>query len=239
MIGPDQIDAFEQNGYLAIPNLASAATVELLREAYDALLENAVNAATERKLGGRIRQIMFPSRCNAIFSNNTAVTKGRAIAAKLLRTQNPNALFDMLIYKEPGQLTETPWHQDFAYTEMPFSPAGSQIPTRSIVQFWLALDDVDVENGCMHFIPRQHKAPLLPHYVAGGAPDDPGRLLAIKTPEDHLDLSQAIACPLFSGGATVHEYGTPHFTPGNRSRDRLRRAFIFNFARTSSVHADC
>jgi ectoine hydroxylase-related dioxygenase (phytanoyl-CoA dioxygenase family) len=137
----------------------------------------------------------------------------------------------MLIYKEPGQLAETPWHQDFAYAGMPFTPAGANIPYDESVQFWLALDDVDEENGCMHFVPGGHLDPLHPHHVAGGAPTDPGRLLAMTDPEHELDLATAVSCPLAAGGATVHSFGTPHYTSGNRTADRPRRAFIFNFAR--------
>ena len=97
--------------------------------------------------------------------------------------------------------------------------------------FWLALDDVDTDNGCMHFIPGKHLEPLLPHHVASGAPDDPSRLLAIDDPRSMLDLSSAIACPLTAGGATMHSAGTPHYTSGNRTTDRPRRAYIFNFSR--------
>ncbi|MFZ0658894.1 MAG: hypothetical protein WAM05_09260, partial [Candidatus Binataceae bacterium] len=49
-------------------------------------------------------------------------------------------------------------------------------------------------------------------------------------PERVLDLNRAVACPLRAGGATVHNYGTPHFTPPNRSATRPRRAYIFSFA---------
>ena len=136
----------------------------------------------------------------------------------------------MLIYKEPGQTAATPWHQDFSYSQMPTAPAGAAIPSDQTLQFWLALDDVDEENGCMHFIPGQHRAPLLEHYVAAGEADYSQRLLAIRDPGDALDLRQAVACPLTAGGATVHNYGTPHFTPGNRTADRPRRAYIFNFS---------
>jgi ectoine hydroxylase-related dioxygenase (phytanoyl-CoA dioxygenase family) len=135
----------------------------------------------------------------------------------------------MLIYKEPGQVAETPWHQDFSYTLMPYAAAGSAIPADEVVQFWLALDDVDEENGCMHFIPGEHRRPMHEHYVAAGEPDYSQRLLAIRDADAALDLGKAVACPLKAGGATVHNYGTPHYTSGNRSRDRPRRAYIFNF----------
>ncbi|MGH7782005.1 MAG: hypothetical protein ACREQR_19480 [Candidatus Binataceae bacterium] len=45
-----------------------------------------------------------------------------------------------------------------------------------------------------------------------------------------LDLASAVARTLRAGGATVHNYGTPHFTPPNRSASRPRRACIFSFA---------
>ena len=144
--------------------------------------------------------------------------------------EDPQPIFDMLIYKQPGQIATTPWHQDFSYSEMPFAPAGVMIPSDQTLQFWLALDDVDENNGCMHFIPGQHHEPLLDHYVAAGEADYTQRLLAIRDPEDALDLSKAVACPLKAGGATVHNYGTPHFTSGNRTADRPRRAYIFNFS---------
>ena len=67
------------------------------------------------------------------------------------------------------------------------------------------------------------------HYVAAGDPDYSQRLLAIRDAEAALDLATAVACPLKAGGATVHNYGTPHYTSGNRTTDRRRRAYIFNF----------
>jgi hypothetical protein len=38
-----------------------------------------------------------------------------------------------------------------------------------------------------------------------------------------------------SGGATVHSYGTPQYTPPNRSADRPRRAYIFNIFNIATV----
>ena len=67
--------------------------------------------------------------------------------------------------------------------------------------------------------------------MAAGAPDYSQRLLAITEPDSELPLDEAVVCPLRAGGATVHSYGTPHFTGGNTSRDRRRRAYIFSFRR--------
>jgi hypothetical protein len=224
------VDQFRRDGFLAIPRLADAETVAQIGAVYDDMLNGAIDVTpTDNPLGRITRQIMMPSAYHAIFRNNLALEAGREIAVALLGVREPRPIFDMLIYKEPGQVAETPWHQDFSYSQMPHASAGVAIPAEEMVQFWLALDDVDEENGCMHFLPGEHRAPLLEHYVASGEPEYSQRLLAIRDADAVLDLSKAVACPLKAGGATVHNYGTPHYTSGNRTGDRPRRAYIFNF----------
>jgi hypothetical protein len=225
------VERFRRDGFLAIPQLADAATVAEIARVYDAMLAGEIDvSATDNPLGMTTRQIMIPSAYHPVFRDNPALDAARGIARTLLGVADPKLVFDMLIYKEPGQLATTPWHQDYSYAEMPFTAAGTPIPFDEYVQFWVALDDVDEENGCMHFIPAAHRAPLLDHYIAGGDADYSQRLLAIRDPETLLDLDTVVACPLKAGGATVHNYGTPHFTSGNRTKDRPRRAYIFNFS---------
>lgn len=222
---------FARDGFLAFDQIAGPEAVAELAAVYDAMLSGEIDCSpTDQPLGRITRQIMSPSSYHPIFRDNEAFHRGREIAARLLGTDDPEPVFDMLIHKEPGQLATTPWHQDFAYREMPFTPAGRTIPSDQIVQFWTALDDVDEDNGCMHFLAGHHRQPLLAHHVAAGEDDYSQRLLAIVDPERALDLSKAVACPMRAGGATAHNYGTPHFTPGNRTADRARRAYIFNFA---------
>ena len=225
------VKQFREEGFLRIPQLVGTETVAEIGAVYDAMLAGEIDVSpTDNPLGRITRQIMTPSEYHPIFRDNPALSAGREIARELLDTADPWPIFDMLIFKEPGQLAMTPWHQDFSYSQMPFAPAGSLIPTNEVIQFWLALDNVDEENGCMHFIPGVHDAPLLDHHIFAGEADYSQRLLAIRDPEVVLDLDGAVACPMSAGGATIHNYGTPHFTPGNRTTDRPRRAYIFNFA---------
>ena len=227
----DDVQQFRCDGFIAIAELVDAEGVAELGAAYDQLLTGEIDcAATDQPLGRITRQIMQPFRYHPVFADNDALRNGLEIARVLLGVAEPQPVFQMLIYKEPGQLATTPWHQDYAYTQIPTAPAGCEIPHDQYLQFWVALDDVDQDNGCMHFLPRQHRAPLRSHYVASGEPTYSQRLLAIRNPEIEFDLSRAVRCPLAAGGATVHGYGTPHFTPGNRTTDRPRRAYIFNFS---------
>ena len=227
------VERFQHDGFLVMPEFIDAATVADLRDAYDDILEGRTPARGDGMLGGITRQVMLPSTSDARFRSNAALTAAGTIAEQLL--EGPvEFYFDMLIDKPPGHPHETPWHQDMSYALQPFALAGTPI-TLTNVQFWVALDDTDAENGCMHFLPAVHHGALLEHHVASGDPLDTQRLLAITNPARDLDLASAVVAALPAGGATVHSYGTPHYTPSNRSTDRRRRAYIFNFRRLSAA----
>lgn len=228
----EQLQRYEEDGFLGIEHLVEADTVAQLREAYDEILDGRVEAAGDRMLGRRIRQVMHPADAHPAFDQNPALREVAEIADQVLGESV--RLFDMLIYKPPGHPEVTPWHQDAAYGEVPFRRAGTRIPLW-MIQFWVALDDADEENGCMQFLPGHHREPLCEHYVAGGDPDDDGRLLALVDPDRQVDLSRATPVPVPAGGATMHSYGTPHYTGPNRSVDRPRRAYIVNFANKAKL----
>jgi hypothetical protein len=215
------------DGYLIVDRFIDAVTIELIRTAFDEILAHEVRAQGDRMLGSLTRQVFRPSESHPVFDSNPALEVGKSYARRLFGTDNVLRAFDMLIYKPPGHPHETPWHQDGSYSAMPFVAAGSPVPLDSI-QFWIPLDDVDEENGCMRFIPGQHTRPLLPHYVAAGNPEEESRLLAIIDPERELDLTTAVSGVIPAGGATMHTQATPHYTGPNRSTERHRRAYIFN-----------
>ncbi|MGO9453414.1 MAG: phytanoyl-CoA dioxygenase family protein [Candidatus Binataceae bacterium] len=223
---------FQAEGFLAIDRLIDEQAAAEIASVYDKMLSREVDCgATDRNLGEVTRQIMHPSQHHPLFRANAAIDAAREVAKELLGVSDPAFVYDMLIYKPPGHTATTPWHQDLAYAHIPFTRAGtSTAGSGTFLQFWVALDDVDEDSGCMHFVPGQHLKPLLEHYVASGDPADQSRMLAITDPETALDLSKTVACPLRVGGATVHGFATPHFTSGNRTASRRRRAYIFNFA---------
>lgn len=228
-------ERFERDGFATVGTLADATTLATLRAAYDALLTGATPCPGDRALGGLTRQIMLPHLHHPAFAENPAVTRARAIARDLVRCEDPQFLYSMLIYKPPGHPHETPWHQDMAYAGRPFTAAGTRWPGHVIAQFWLALDDVEETMGCMEFLPGMHGRPMLEHHVASGEPDDEGRLLGIVDAPARLDLRKAVKCPLPAGAATVHGYSTPHYTGPNRSSTRGRRAYIFSFANAAAL----
>lgn len=231
--GESVADTFLEQGFARIERLVEPEALAALRHDYDAILHREVDAPGDRYLGGLIRQVMNPRQVSEVFRDNPALRSAKEVAREIFGGGEPKRLFDMLIYKGPGCPEETPWHQDLAYAAMPFQEAGARSSSRAVLQFWIALDDVDEETGCMTFIPGIHREPLLPHHVAAGDPTEEHRLLGITEPERNLSLQDAVACPLPAGGATVHAYNTPHYTGPNRSRERPRRAYIVNLVDAS------
>jgi ectoine hydroxylase-related dioxygenase (phytanoyl-CoA dioxygenase family) len=119
-----------------------------------------------------------------------------------------------MIHKPAHHGEQIPWHQDEAYwdPDQAYQAVGT----------WMPLDDVDLENGCMCFLPGSHLGDVLPHRHIN---DDPA-VHGLVT--DDADPSRMVVMPLRAGGATFHHPRTLHHTPPNRS-DRQRRAVATEF----------
>ena len=222
-VTPEVADAFQRDGYLVVERLIADDELDRIRQAYDDIVSGRTRARGDRLLGDIIRQVKDPSVDHPRFAANGAIDAGTLLATRLFGRDDLVKVYEMLIDKPPGTEHETPWHQDVGYWGRPVAPAGSPTGVAD-AQIWLALDPVDVDNGCMQFIPRPHRSPSFAHRVVSGDPDSEGRLIAIDEP---IDTAAAVACPLQPGGCTVHLTGTPHFTGPNLT-DRPRRAYIFN-----------
>ncbi|MBT3275169.1 MAG: phytanoyl-CoA dioxygenase family protein [Spirochaetales bacterium] len=118
-------------------------------------------------------------------------------------------------FNKPARIGKpTPPHQD-GYFFMLDPPAA--------VTMWLALDNVDAENGCVRYISGSHKLGMRNHDrtqtlgFSQGIPDY-GR-------DDELTLEKAF--PASPGDLLVHHALTIHRADGNTSANRSRRALGF------------
>lgn len=231
LVRDEQIAAdFADRGFAFVPGLADKNSLGQIRSIYDGIMDGSIPCpGSDRRLGGLTQQVLMPQLHIPEFASNPILDSAREISKRLLQIEEPDFVFSMLIYKPPHHPHATPWHQDLAYSAMPFAPAGMKLPNDTVVQFWMALDDIDETMGCMEFAPGREVETLLPHHVVDGSPDSDERLLAIDDPGFHLDLSRTAKCPLKAGSATVHGYTTSHYTGPNRSA-RGRRAYIFSFS---------
>lgn len=106
------------------------------------------------------------------------------------------------------------YHQDNAYFNY-LSPYGLVV--------WIAMDDVTLENGAVHFARGSHRLGDLPH-------DETGVALFTKALGPTLDPEQHPEVPaiLERGDASVHHFLTAHRSGPNRT-DKNRRGFVLDY----------
>lgn len=135
-------------------------------------------------------------------------------AAGAVGFRDPRLLQSMVIMKPPGIGGEVTCHQDstFLFTE-----------PESCVGFWVALDEATLENGCMEFIPGDHRGPL--RRLFRRKPDGGTEMVTLDAapyPEE-----RRVAAPAGVGDLVIFSGRAPHLSRANRSA-RPRMAFALH-----------
>jgi len=94
---------------------------------------------------------------------------------------------------------------------------------------WLALDDVDEENGCVVFAKGSHALGTVPHAPSGVL----GFSQTVKEPPDPQAFPEVKAI-MRRGSVSLHHCNMFHRSGPNRS-SRSRRALAVNFRTTRAV----
>ncbi|MCZ6633609.1 MAG: phytanoyl-CoA dioxygenase family protein, partial [bacterium] len=112
-------------------------------------------------------------------------------------------------YPNPESQDFVAWHQDTTYW-------GLEPPEAHTA--WIAVDDSDVENGCMRVIPGSHTDGVVTH----GKSKRDGNLLSInqEIPDALVDSSRAMDLILKAGQMSVHHGQVFHASNPNRSTRR-------------------
>jgi len=134
--------------------------------------------------------------------------------ARSLGVSDPGLLQSMYIFKPPRIGGEVHFHQDstFIYTE-----------PESCVGFWFALEDATIENGCMYFIPGQHRGPLKQrNYRVDENSFTFETLDDTPWPEDLKIPAEAA-----TGTMVMFDGRTPHMSKHNTS-DKSRHAYTLH-----------
>lgn len=147
-------------------------------------------------------------------------------AHQLLENKSVRFWHDQLFYKPARHGGVVAWHQDYSYW------------TRTIAMqhltCWTALDDANMENGCLQYIPKSHKWGLL------NSPELAGNMNGIMEylTNDQKEQFKPIPIELKKGYATFHHPLMVHGSYENKS-DRGRRAFVLNvFAEGTTSNTD-
>jgi ectoine hydroxylase-related dioxygenase (phytanoyl-CoA dioxygenase family) len=224
-ISKEEIQFFEENGYLVVENLIDNETIEEYKQIYNDFIDGKIDVGDNRRdLKGEdkqakkesITQIMVPSRYLQALKNSVYYNKISIVARQLLG-DDLEIDFDMLINKPPHSNAITPWHQDCAY--------WIDMPDKRAISAWMPLDEATLDNGCMWYIPASHLKPMRKHTstAKNGA-------LSCEAFE-----SEAVYVELQPGSVVLHHGATVHYSRENTT-DSQRRAMIVNLRPTSMIN---
>lgn len=138
-----------------------------------------------------------------------------AVAAALSGASELRIWHDQVQYKPAALGGVNMWHQDSPYWPV-VEPKTAQVTA------WIALDDVDEENGCMWMVPGSHQwGPQL---------DFLHSLPNFEAMPEQFEGKQLVqkSCPVRQGQVHFHHPLTWHGSNANRSR-RPRRAVALHF----------
>lgn len=163
---------------------------------------------------GKIKQIQYLHKRGPIFE--TLLNRLIQPAQYLTNSMKLNVLNMQLFEKHPGISKPTRAHQDNAYFRC--TPADA-------ITFWIALDDIDEENGCLYYAPKTHLIPTRKHQryhkhttfrTRSGVP---GLSICLHEHPEELDEPMIVK----AGDILAHHCNTIHRAGRNKS-DRRRRA---------------
>jgi hypothetical protein len=229
-LDPQQLDFYRREGYLAGIRLLNDEQVEWLREelvrladpqqpGHDLFHEYHSNESTDpntvlfHALGAwRVATAFHDLLWNPAFT----------VPASQLVEGPVRFWHDQLFCKPPRHGGVVAWHQDYSY--------WTRTQPMTHLTCFIALDDTDCDNGCLHYVPGSHRWPLLP--VTGLA----GGMDAIQTVlnDEQKGAFRPVPVPLKKGFASFHHPLTVHGSFDNRS-DRPRRATVINVFRDGVV----
>ena len=200
-LSQEQIEQFNREGYLKPFRLFTTAEAAEQRRYFDALLEkviaeggNSYSISTAHLKYGRVYDLLT----HPVIVGHVSDLLG----------ENVIGWGSHYFCKMPRDGKQVAWHQDSSYWPL--------TPTKAVT-VWLAIDDADVENACMHFIPGTHHYGHLTYEMRE---DDPAHVLNQTVPDINR-FGTPIPDNLLAGEFSIHSDLLLHGSQANES-DRRR-----------------
>jgi len=216
----EQITQFYDNGFLILKNFADHSLCEeilqvakqhLLNqtapiESEDEYLETKSKDLTVR----RLRQVYDRAQVFKTWMTNQDI---KPILWQLLKEQPVLVLahHNSIMTKMPKQSSRTSWHQDFRYWNY---------ENDNMVSVWLSLDEENLENGLLEFIPSSHKMDF------DKSQFDTKSNFLDKTEKNNLLLKTAVHSNLNKGDIVLFHCKTLHHANKNSS-ENAKISFVY------------
>ena len=197
----EQIDAYNKDGYIKGIRIFSPSEIADIRSYFDELLANVLAA------GGNSYSI---ATAHAQYGRVWDLLNEKRIVAHVHDILGPDIIGwgSHFFCKMPKDGKTVSWHQDASY--WPMSPSKT-------VTVWLAIDDADVENACMRFVPGTHHHGHLTYHLSE---EDENNVL-FQTVPNAEQYGEPVDVELSAGEISMHSDLLLHGSNANES-DRRR-----------------
>jgi ectoine hydroxylase-related dioxygenase (phytanoyl-CoA dioxygenase family) len=228
-----QIEFYETEGYLVLPHLLSAADLAPAQEAMELKVSQIADELLAAGLiTDKLEDAPFRYRLAWLFANlsdQDFLKYGRSWRDRLPGyydlMMNPlildavesligGELFANPVYNARPKVPKVaagavPWHQDKSYW-----PGANANP---VITVWIPLVDSNLENGCLHLMPRTHTRRLLSYHS-----EQITTTGYLEIDAEHLaPPARVVALPLEAGGALLFNDRCVHMSTANNS-DHVR-----------------
>lgn len=210
-------ESFRNDGYVFIPGFLSEAEVNELNEKVKSFISEEVSEMPrelvfyENKTDPTtLKQLIDMQKFDVYFDEMLNNSRFKKLAELLLE----DAVIPKTLeyFNKPSKIGKpTPPHQDNYYFML--KPAEA-------VTMWLALEDVDAENGCVRYVTGSHLHGIRPH----GRTQTLGFSQGITDFWTDDDQAKAVAFPARPGDLLIHHSMTIHWAEANQTENRTRKA---------------
>jgi non-heme Fe2+,alpha-ketoglutarate-dependent halogenase len=192
--------AFNRDGYLKPFRIFDSAEISAIRSYFDDLLARTLAA------GGTSYSI---STAHLRYGRVYDILRDPRIVAHVRSLLGDDVIGwgSHFFCKMPGDGKRVSWHQDASY--WPLTPSKT-------VTVWLAIDDADVGNACMRYLPRSHWHGHLTYTLTE---DDDSNVLN-QTVTDAAQFGDPVDVELRAGEISLHSDLLVHGSEANQSTRR-------------------
>jgi ectoine hydroxylase-related dioxygenase (phytanoyl-CoA dioxygenase family) len=218
---------YNDNGVVRIREFLSPAEVISIRSEIDRFIREDLDAqppeASTREADGKtVRNLWHLEKYCDYFQKMADRADIRKLVGELVRGEP--VLLAVETFNKPARVgSGVPYHQDNAYFCL--DPPDA-------LTLWIAIDDVTVENGPVHFVEGSHANGMLPTKKSGVA----GNSIGLAEPPA-VPKNEQFCATLKAGDATLHHCQTIHHSDPN-STDYSRLGLLLVFRGKHATHTN-
>lgn len=220
-VKPETIELFQRDGFVAVSAFYHSEELASIEAELDRFKRECIPELESTEVyyevkgdASSLKQIQRMQQHDDCFAG-LMDDKPRRLAEQLLGEEVvPKNL--QYFNKPPLVGQNTPPHQDGYYFMLE--------PCRALTM-WLALDEVDEENGCVRYVSGSHREGLRPH----NRTQTLGFSQGISDFGNEQDKANEVICRAQPGDLLAHQAMTIHRAGANNSPTRSRRALGFIF----------